>query len=238
LDLSVFALRQNSSGTIDEPGSQAVFLSASDALHGHTPQLHKAGGDYVEGFHHCTQRTARRRHDRCGRDAVRALQLSGQCSDGLRRLPYASRTGWPQHGAAHCPRVNITPDRDTGIGAWTKDDIKRLLSLGARPDGALVALQMSYGFYKILTPGDLDAIAVYLKTIKPVSNEMPSPVYKAAAYPVPLPGAETSIGDTVPADPVKRGFYLATLAHCMEGHSRKPDGVQDSRTGGARAVTR
>jgi mono/diheme cytochrome c family protein len=122
---------------------------------------------------------------------------------------------------------NITPDHDTGIGAWSEDDIKRLLTLGVRPNGVPVAPQMPYGFYKILTPGDLDAIAIYLKAIKPVSNEVPPPVYKAAAYPVPLPGAETSIGDMVPTDPVKRGFYLATLAHCMECHSRKPDGVQD-----------
>lgn len=122
---------------------------------------------------------------------------------------------------------NITPDRDTGIGAWSEDDIKRLLISGVRPNGVSVAPQMPYGFYRILTPSDLDAIAAYLKTVKPVSNEMPPSVYKAAAYPVPLPGAETSIGDAVPQDQAKRGFYLATLAHCMECHSRKPDGTQD-----------
>ncbi len=122
---------------------------------------------------------------------------------------------------------NITSDRETGIGAWSKDDIKRLLTQGVRPNGVQVAPVMPYSFYKILTPGDLDAIAIYLKTIKPVSNEVPLPVYKAAAYPVPLPGAEISIGDTMPADPVKRGFYLATLAHCMACHSNKPDGGQD-----------
>jgi len=122
---------------------------------------------------------------------------------------------------------NITPDRDSGIGAWSEDDIKRLLTSGVRPNGVPVAPQMPYGFYRILTPRDRDAIASYLKTITPVSNEAPPPVYKAAAYPVPLPGAETSIGDKVPDEPVKRGFYLATLAHCMECHSRKPDGLQD-----------
>ena len=122
---------------------------------------------------------------------------------------------------------NITPDRETGIGAWTEIDIKRLLTSGIRPNGVTVAPQMPYGFYRVLTPGDLDAIATYLKAIMPVSNEVPPPVYKAAAYPVPLPGAERSIGDRVPDDPVRRGFYLATLAHCMECHSRKPDGVQD-----------
>lgn len=122
---------------------------------------------------------------------------------------------------------NITTDPDTGIGAWSEDDIKRLLTQGLRPNGVPVAPQMPYAFYKILTPGDLDAIAIYLKTIRPVSNEVLPPVYKTAAYPVPLPGAETSIGDMVPADLVKRGFYLATLAHCMECHSRRPDDVQD-----------
>lgn len=122
---------------------------------------------------------------------------------------------------------NITQDSATGIGAWSKDDIKRLLTTGVRPNGVPVAPQMPYGFYRILTPGDLDAIATYVKTFAPVSHEMPPPVYKAAAHPVPLPGAEKSIGDTVPDDPVKRGFYLASLAHCMECHSRKPDGEQD-----------
>ena len=125
---------------------------------------------------------------------------------------------------------NITPDRDTGIGAWSKDDIKRLLISGVRPNGVPVAPQMLYGFYRILTPGDLDAIAIYLRTIKPVSNEVSPPVYKAAANPVPFPGAEASIGDIVPADPITRGFYLATLAHCMACHSRKPDGTQDFKT--------
>jgi mono/diheme cytochrome c family protein len=123
--------------------------------------------------------------------------------------------------------TNITTDRDTGIGAWSEDDIKRLLTQGVRPNGVQVAPQMPYGFYKILTPGDLDAITSYLKTIEPVSNEMPPPVYKTAAYHAPLPGAETSIGDTVPADPVSRGFYLGTLAYCMACHSRRPDGVLD-----------
>jgi mono/diheme cytochrome c family protein len=122
---------------------------------------------------------------------------------------------------------NITPDRDTGIGTWSEDDIKRLLTTGVRPNGVPVAPQMPYAFYRILTPGDLDAIAIYLKTIKPTANQVPPPVYKATSYPEPLPGAETSIGDRVPQDLVERGFYLATLAHCMECHSRKPDGVQD-----------
>jgi mono/diheme cytochrome c family protein len=124
---------------------------------------------------------------------------------------------------------NITTDRDAGIGAWSEDDIKRLLTQGIRPNGVRVAPQMPYGLYKTLTPGDLDAVVSYLKTIKPVSSEVPPPIYKTAAYAGPLPGAGTSIGDTVPADPVSRGSYLASLAYCMACHSRRPDGVLDFR---------
>jgi mono/diheme cytochrome c family protein len=122
---------------------------------------------------------------------------------------------------------NITPDRDTGIGAWSADDVKRLMTEGKRPNGVPVAPQMPYGFYKILTPGDLDAIVAYVRTVEPLRHEVPPPVYKAEAHPVAIPGGEKSIGNEVPVDPVKHGFYLATLAHCMECHSRKPDGVQD-----------
>src|ERR1700730_19213577 len=37
---------------------------------------------------------------------------------------------------------NITPDRETGIGAWSDDDIKKLMRTGLRPNGAPVAAVM------------------------------------------------------------------------------------------------
>ena len=36
----------------------------------------------------------------------------------------------------------ITPDRDTGIGAWSADHLKRLMTEGVRPNGVPVAPQM------------------------------------------------------------------------------------------------
>ena len=125
---------------------------------------------------------------------------------------------------------NITQDRETGIGSWSVADIKKLLTDGVRPSGVPVAHQMPYPFYKILTPGDLDAVATYIKSVPAVRNQVPPPVYKAVSHTVLIPDAEKSIGDTVPTDPVKRGFYLATIAHCMECHSRRPDGTQDYKT--------
>lgn len=121
---------------------------------------------------------------------------------------------------------NITPDRDTGIGGWSDDDIKRMLTQGVRPDGVRVAPQMPYHSYRVLTPGDLDSVVRYIRTIKPVRNAMPPPVYRTAAYAGPPPGPAVDT-DSVPSDPVARGSYLASLAYCMACHSRRPDGVVD-----------
>jgi mono/diheme cytochrome c family protein len=122
---------------------------------------------------------------------------------------------------------NITQDRETGIGAWSAADLKRLLVEGVRPNGVPVAPQMPYAFYKILTPRDLDAIAAYIRTVAPVKNAVQPPVYKAAMRAQPIPGAEKPLDEAAISDPVKRGFYLATIGHCMECHARRPDGTQD-----------
>ncbi|MGZ3362610.1 MAG: c-type cytochrome, partial [Xanthobacteraceae bacterium] len=72
---------------------------------------------------------------------------------------------------------NITPDRETGIGSWSEADLKRLLRDGIRPSGVPVAPQMPFVFYKILTPGDLDAVVTYIRSVAPVRNEVQAPVY-------------------------------------------------------------
>jgi mono/diheme cytochrome c family protein len=124
---------------------------------------------------------------------------------------------------------NITQDVDTGIGNWTVDDIKKLLVDGVRPNGISVAHAMPFTFYKILTPSDLDAVAKYVKAIPPIRREVTPPVYKQAVHPPIPPGAEKPL--TNAQDAVKRGFYLVTIAHCMECHSRKSNGEYDFGAG-------
>ena len=125
---------------------------------------------------------------------------------------------------------NITQDSETGIGGWSVNDIKKLLTEGVRPNGVPVAHQMPYPFYKILTPGDLDAVAAYVKSVPAMRNEVPPPVYKTASHTELIPGGEKPFSDADLKEPLKRGFYLATIAHCMECHSRRPDGTQDYKT--------
>jgi mono/diheme cytochrome c family protein len=114
---------------------------------------------------------------------------------------------------------NITQDKETGIGAWTDDQIKTALRKGDRPNGVHLAAVMPADFYEIITPGDLDAIVAYLRTVKPVKAETPAPVYRIALPRKIVPGAEKPFSDADMADKLKKGFYLATIGHCFECHT-------------------
>ncbi len=127
---------------------------------------------------------------------------------------------------------NITPDKDTGIGAWSENDLKRTIRDGVRPNGQHLAPQMPYGYYKILTPADLDAVVAYVRSLPAVSNKVEAPVYKAKKMAPDVPaGAEKPMPESALQDPVKRGFYLVTIGHCMECHSRRRDGHSDLKNG-------
>jgi mono/diheme cytochrome c family protein len=127
---------------------------------------------------------------------------------------------------------NITPDAETGIGAWTDDEIKHALTVGVRPNsaklpGTPIAPIMPIAFYKILTPEDLDATVAYLRSVPAVRNEVQPPVYKAAMEIQTIPGAEKPFRPTDVQDPIKRGFYLVTIGHCMECHTPARNGKRD-----------
>ena len=78
---------------------------------------------------------------------------------------------------------------------------------------------MPSGYYNILTPGDLDAIVSYLRSLPPVANKVRDPVYKMNIPHQVFPGAEKPMPGADLNDKVKRGFYLVTIAHCMECHT-------------------
>ncbi|HZP19362.1 MAG TPA: cytochrome c [Bauldia sp.] len=70
---------------------------------------------------------------------------------------------------------NITPDNDTGIGAWSKDDIVQLLETGFTPEFDAVGGEMAAVILNTskLTPADRAAMAAYLKSLPPIHNARP-----------------------------------------------------------------
>lgn len=125
---------------------------------------------------------------------------------------------------------NITPDIETGIGAWTDAEVKRAITHGERPNrgpqaGKPLAAMMAANFFKALLPRDLDAVVVYLRSVPAVRNSLPAPVYRAPVRREALAEAERGFTERDMQDPVRRGAYLATIAHCLECHTPMDKGV-------------
>jgi mono/diheme cytochrome c family protein len=63
---------------------------------------------------------------------------------------------------------NITPDKETGIGSWTDEEIKRAITQGVRKSGEPMLPPMAYAWYRHITPEDLDALVAYLRSLAPL----------------------------------------------------------------------
>lgn len=125
--------------------------------------------------------------------------------------------------------ANITPDRETGIGGWTDDEIIRAIRDGKRKDGRTLGPPMPYYLYRQLSDTDVRAMLAYLRTVKPVRNRVAPSQYKITLPPSYGPPVGT-VPDVPRTDPVKYGAYLAgPVGHCVDCHTpRAPGGKPDA----------
>ena len=73
--------------------------------------------------------------------------------------------------------ANLTPDRETGIGIWTFDIFKNTIRNGRHWGVARPLLPpMPWFNYREMSDDDLLAVYTYLRTLKPVHNEVPQPI--------------------------------------------------------------
>lgn len=113
---------------------------------------------------------------------------------------------------------NITPDEETGIGAWTDEQIKLAIKTGVSADGSLLFPVMPYHVYNGMADADLDAVVAYLRSVPAVRNEVPQrtvSVEGLAALPyqegISAPGAD---------NPSARGAYLVNhVMGCTDCHT-------------------
>ncbi len=131
---------------------------------------------------------------------------------------YSGGLSWDTPGFA-VTAPNITPDKATGIGDWSAADIRKALIDGVRPNGVPLAPIMPYDFYGILTPADADSLVAYMQSLKPVSNKVADPIYKAAFKLNRFPGTEKAFSEADKSDKLKLGFYLVSAGHCLECHT-------------------
>jgi mono/diheme cytochrome c family protein len=73
--------------------------------------------------------------------------------------------------------ANLTPDVATGIGGWTADQFIKTMRTGKHLGvGRPLLPPMPWFNVALLSDGDLKAVFAYLKSIKPIKNQVPQPV--------------------------------------------------------------
>jgi mono/diheme cytochrome c family protein len=162
----------------------------------------------------------------------KALVIAGDCAschtaDPAKPFAGGKRINTP-FGGIYSP--NLTPDRDTGLGAWSEEDFHRALRSGVAPDGSRYYPAFPYPYFTKLTRQDIEAIRVYLATLAPVhSIERPTELRWPLNYRVVMrvwnalffrPGIFEP--NQQKSTEWNRGGYLVTgAAHCGACHTPK-----------------
>jgi mono/diheme cytochrome c family protein len=93
----------------------------------------------------------------------------------MSRFLAGSDVGFEVPGVGTVVGRNLTPDKETGIGGWTLEQITTAIRTGVRPDGRALSPIMPWAAYAGMRQADVEAIAVFLKTLPPVKRHIPGP---------------------------------------------------------------
>ena len=118
-----------------------------------------------------------------GRSLVDHVSLCGDChtprnSSGVPKGSFYMAGAGQDTGPLGEGVPNITPDKETGIGSWKREEIAELLISGTKPDFDNVqglmyeVIQGTSGGYKDMTKEDALAIADYVKSIPAIANKI------------------------------------------------------------------
>jgi len=111
---------------------------------------------------------------------------------------------------------NITPDPETGIGAWTDAQVTNAIRRGERPDRSKLFPIHPYKYLGNIADDEIEALVAYLKSVTPIKSSVPARSLKIPVPSLTIPAASK----VAPRDGLARGAYLAGGAgHCTECHT-------------------
>jgi len=123
--------------------------------------------------------------------------------------------------------TNITPDRQTGIGTWTDEQIIAAIRLGRRPNGERLLPVHPFTVFNGMAEEDLRAIVAFLRTTPPVMRpnqpkKIAVPLFESVFLPAWLAAfaPRETPPPRAPTTGVARGEYLVrAVGHCGECHT-------------------
>jgi mono/diheme cytochrome c family protein len=111
---------------------------------------------------------------------INALGHCGECHtprNALGGIKADMALAGPSQGPEGGIIPNITPDKKTGIGRWSDDDLKELLQSGMLPDSDFVGSEMGEVGDQAtskMSDADINAMIVYLRSLPPIHNAVES----------------------------------------------------------------
>lgn len=126
--------------------------------------------------------------------------------------------------------ANITPDKETGIGGWTDEQIIKAIREGVDPEGKVIFPPMPSPTYNNMSDDDVKAIVAYLRTLKPVKHQVGESTWNIPQQAMPPAKGAAAPSDS---DPVAYGGYLVNaVGHCFECHTPMgPTGPDEAKVG-------
>ncbi|MBK9927270.1 MAG: hypothetical protein IPP66_18530 [Anaerolineales bacterium] len=113
---------------------------------------------------------------------------------------------------------NITPDKETGIGGWSDEQVKIAVKTGIDNKGNVLFPVMPYHVYSGMADTDLDAVIAYLHSVNAISNPIPERTVPTEG--MPTPPYQAGIVAPEASDKAARGAYLVnSVMGCTDCHT-------------------
>ncbi len=130
---------------------------------------------------------------------------------------------------------NITPE---GISRYTDGELFRLITTGVTKEEKAIFPVMPYHNYGRMDEEDIKSIIAYIRTLKPIKNEVPASVpdfpMSIIINTIPAKAALTKM--PAKTDVVNYGKYLVNAAACIDCHTQFDKGklIEGTEFGGGR----
>jgi mono/diheme cytochrome c family protein len=118
---------------------------------------------------------------------------------------------------------NITP---ASLSSWTDGELYRVITMGVDKNGNALFPVMPYHNYGQLADSDVHAVIAYLRTLKPITNEVPQ---REIDFPMnfiinTIPHKNTPAAAIPQKGTLDYGKYILTTAACGECHTKQEKG--------------
>jgi mono/diheme cytochrome c family protein len=158
-----------------------------------------------------------------------AAPASDKCEDPKYKdaqKPVGGRCLKTGFGVFYVP--NITPDTQTGLGAWSSDDFIKAMTKGTSPQGKNYYPAFPYASFQRMKRSDLLDLWAFLRSLEPVNSTVPQ---HELSFPYNIRSAvsvwkalylysQPFTPDVTKSEQVNRGAYLVEgPGHCGECHT-------------------